>query len=1617
MNSSNDAQRDLSIQKNFSDKAEKFSTLINNTTKKKKHDKSVLKNLYTDLCKSYDTYLRYQLKCIEFCDLLILLVTNEKAFIEKYKCNRYAKEALNQLAIKPQLSDFISLVEQFKNNVPTNIGNWSQQIRQLEHNKEAFKTAIKDNSFQHCPSLMELDLNILVLGFLRYKVNSLIILKEDDFRHTVNTEDNVEKVDKIETVLNPESWQGAIKKTSSLMNRLVGRVCCLNQVEFNLVDDQDKTESKLRFFARVKKCDEDVLAVVTNLSEMLSARYLYVEGNLASDDRVWEWFKKDVLISLMGINTPDIYKSLKQHSQETPFGYFDKDFALICTKLGLVYKAEDNDGDQLMITSLADKSYCGYLIKIAKGASTFNIYTQRLLKEIQSVFEINTKNNNQTNSQFWNEETRDSNVVLNLDESLKSFLAKAIEQVAGPLIERGEDAFSKTTILESYFGITRCKKSERSAYAHLYIKYIDQLFGRELSRYLGKPFPIKADLDMFLHEIYTPQIPNNEIATKIEAFFKRQNNLADCIIEINQSLNESNKNSVVKEILGDITAAYGIEHHLIFALIEKNIEQISLSNVNLFGSKEKITFKRLKAYSKSDNPLLEYASDANTLFKNNVLVRLFINVMLETQKTDASRLEQLIEVSTIEELECTHRAAVHNEFVAKLKVEKTKVLDTFEKFKCDQIYIAKIYVVFHLLNWEKDKSKEPVPKVIEQLAYSYLKQPNKPKTFDNFKKSPIKNISVKGELTSKFDKFPITEFIEVKNTTTEQSSSFQLANFAKQELINNEWDIEAIEQCLNSTGIVESVWVSLLNCTGDLKFMALISKFLDGAKPAKKKQDHKHYKNYVTTGSFVNNFLSSVANMEFSEWLFPHSQDQREILENKLIALGNIRYFGDEHFEIEQSLNAENKLGQGTFGCVYLAKDLALDAKVAIKLIPTWGDDPESHERITKKLLSEASIMRHCQHDNVAIVYGLHKFQTNKFSYIDASTHEQQAYLKEKFIYGIIIEYIDDARTLESFVQSQEFANYSYKEKINLFIQICKGVEQAHNLPTPMIHGDITPANILIDKNCIPKLIDFGIASQAGNYLGANSGKIYSSPNILSGGKADIKDDIHSLGMILLFLLYPAVIKELVQSTTSSHSERLKLFFHLLGFGANSACFTVDETDAHKNLKQQYNQVEHFSWGKFEELILNNILIPQSSFWDFDWSFLFATLSKSLNSVSLSCHFESNIANESNTYSQVASLIISLKRFLTSGGLADALNSVKLRTVAIYNGETLERENIANLPVFDIYGDIQRQVLPMKLFESLETICKVDNFKKDCLTFIAFEQNHNFSRPFIYHLPNSCFVGKNFTTNFIRDFYQPNKQLLEQLSRFDSSQFIEQFINLISTLPQEYTAMKEASYNPDLMSKAATFSLSSIKYSLLFDLIEQISGELLKCLHQESTAVKVIELINEANRNGLGELEYTTKIEILNNFESSSNSTKFLQADDEFESIFGWRGSFSQTELQLISEVLFSDSEFNKTLLINFLGLKPRLTNIGLLTFILKNVFPQNFIENAQISIRNLMNSEEYKLAKTDIALIEEYMHDKLTEHHLYLKCSDPYTSPVSYCNSYPEHKMPFIILSDVDSK
>jgi tetratricopeptide (TPR) repeat protein/TolB-like protein len=185
------------------------------------------------------------------------------------------------------------------------------------------------------------------------------------------------------------------------------------------------------------------------------------------------------------------------------------------------------------------------------------------------------------------------------------------------------------------------------------------------------------------------------------------------------------------------------------------------------------------------------------------------------------------------------------------------------------------------------------------------------------------------------------------------------------------------------------------------------------------------------------------------------------------------------------------ELGRGGMGKVYRAIDQKIDEEIAIKLIkPEIAADKQTIERFGNEL----KMARKIAHRNVCKMYYLGE---------------------EKGAHYITMEYVP-GEDLKSMIRMS--GQLSTGMTIKVAKQVCDGLTEAHRLG--VIHRDLKPNNIMIDKSGEARIMDFGIArllkakgiTGAGIMIGTPE---YMSPEQVEGKEVDQRSDVYSLGVIL----------------------------------------------------------------------------------------------------------------------------------------------------------------------------------------------------------------------------------------------------------------------------------------------------------------------------------------------------------------------------------------------------------------------------------------------------------------------------------------------------------------------
>ena len=189
------------------------------------------------------------------------------------------------------------------------------------------------------------------------------------------------------------------------------------------------------------------------------------------------------------------------------------------------------------------------------------------------------------------------------------------------------------------------------------------------------------------------------------------------------------------------------------------------------------------------------------------------------------------------------------------------------------------------------------------------------------------------------------------------------------------------------------------------------------------------------------------------------------------------------------------ELGKGGMGKVYRALDKKLNEEVALKLIKS---DIASDINTIERFKNELRLARKIRQKNVGSMYEL---------------------LEDNGIHFITMEYVS-GQDLKGLIR--QTGQLTVGKAISIAKQICDGLSEAHSLG--VVHRDLKPNNIMIDRGGNAKIMDFGIARAVKGKSITGPGVMigtpqYMSPEQVEGKDVDQRSDIYSLGIILYEML------------------------------------------------------------------------------------------------------------------------------------------------------------------------------------------------------------------------------------------------------------------------------------------------------------------------------------------------------------------------------------------------------------------------------------------------------------------------------------------------------------------
>lgn len=197
-----------------------------------------------------------------------------------------------------------------------------------------------------------------------------------------------------------------------------------------------------------------------------------------------------------------------------------------------------------------------------------------------------------------------------------------------------------------------------------------------------------------------------------------------------------------------------------------------------------------------------------------------------------------------------------------------------------------------------------------------------------------------------------------------------------------------------------------------------------------------------------------------------------------------------------------SKIGAGGMGEVYRAQDTELGRSVALKFLP---GDVAAHQNRVKRFLQEAKAVSALNHPNILTVY-------------EIGRADDATFIATEFVDGITLRH-------------QMRLGLKLSEVLDIAIQIASALVAAH--AAGIVHRDIKPENIMVRKDGIVKVLDFGLAKLTERFdsltgseattvalvntePGAVLGTVaYMSPEQAAGREVDTRSDIWSLGVVL----------------------------------------------------------------------------------------------------------------------------------------------------------------------------------------------------------------------------------------------------------------------------------------------------------------------------------------------------------------------------------------------------------------------------------------------------------------------------------------------------------------------
>ncbi|MFN5466920.1 MAG: protein kinase domain-containing protein [Pirellulaceae bacterium] len=184
------------------------------------------------------------------------------------------------------------------------------------------------------------------------------------------------------------------------------------------------------------------------------------------------------------------------------------------------------------------------------------------------------------------------------------------------------------------------------------------------------------------------------------------------------------------------------------------------------------------------------------------------------------------------------------------------------------------------------------------------------------------------------------------------------------------------------------------------------------------------------------------------------------------------------------SYTIEGILGRGGMGIVYRARQNKLGRPVALKMVLGGA---HATEQALDRFIIEAKAVAHLQHPNIVQIF-------------EVGEYDNLPFFSLEFVNGSSLDRYLNGKPL------------SQDEAAKLMITLCEAMQYAHN--NGILHRDLKPANVLLTKEGVPKITDFGLAKnleeQADESKSTSDGTIMGTPSYMSPEQA--RGAVHELG-------------------------------------------------------------------------------------------------------------------------------------------------------------------------------------------------------------------------------------------------------------------------------------------------------------------------------------------------------------------------------------------------------------------------------------------------------------------------------------------------------------------------